>query len=292
MSLWNTSVLEQIAITGTLLDPTGLRPKLLDTPLLAAMVPGLEHVHAQVLPLAPVRDDDAVLRELTTLGEEGNALDDEHDRLVRGIVNVLHGLAELAATSEEAEHHRDLLQRVLPTGLSMVRQSWVAEAGHALRLREALDTEPELVAALDRIPLPNGQTLLTVLRALVATGARLGAIEARRAELRQCLADATDGKSPTKNAVSSMSARKEWVDTVEAFRSVVRLPQNAVPGELRNAILSLIDEVERKADARVRSRTAARRANPATDPKSAVLGNVSEPREGASPSVPASSVPA
>lgn len=284
MSLWNATLAEQTGITTTLLDPDGLRPKLLCTPLLAAMVPGLDHVHAQLVVATPARTADVVEREVVALTEEGNALDAEHDRCVRGIFRLFEGFAEVAPSAEAADGYRALSKRVLPEGLATLKLSWMGEAGNAGRLRTELDGDADLRDALDAIALPGKQTMLTLVRSFVAMGVRLGAVEARRASLRQSLAAAAAADA-AKEPTSVGAARKEWVDTVEALRSVLRMPQSPVAPDVRDTILSLIDEVERKADARSRARAAARKPEAPADP---VVARPSKPppANGAAKSVP------
>jgi len=289
MSLWNATLAEQTGITTTLLDPGGMRPRLLGAPLLAAMVPGLDHVHAQLAAVTPARTSDATEREVAAVTEEGNALDAEHDRSVRGIFRIFEGLAEVAPTPEAAEEYLALSKRVLPSGLATLLQSWMGEAGNAGRLQRELDGDPELCDALDAIALPNKRTMLSLVRSFVAMGVRLGGLDARRAALRQSIAAEAVGER-AKEPASIGVARKEWVDMVEAVRGVLRMPHCPVAADVKDAVLSLVDDVERKADARARSRAAARKPDAPADP---VVARPSKPppANGASKSVPPAPLP-
>lgn len=292
MSLWNNNPMEQAGLTATLLNPDGLRPRILAVPMLAAMVPTLDHVHAQLASVAPARTTDAAERELAALTEEGNALDiDGHDRPARAMHRVLDGLAEMAATPEEADGYRTLSLRILPLGLATTQLTWMAEAGNVSRLQQELDSDADFCDALDAVVLPGKRTMLTLTRSFVAAGLRLGAIEQRRAELRQDIAaGVTAGAAePEKEPVGIGVARKEWVDSVEVLRGIVSMPQSPVPADVRKAILALFDEAEKKGDARARARAAARK------PEDPVVAKPSKappaPANGASKSVPPAARP-
>lgn len=294
MSLWNLTLSEQTGVTATMLSAKGLRPRFLSAPLLAAMLPSLDHVHAQVATFAPANHTEGAERELAALTEEGNALDtDRHDRLVRGMFRTLEGFAELADSAEEAERFRATSARLLPQGLATGQQSWMGEAGNASRIDADLASDGSFRAALEAMVLPGGRTMLTLVESFVAAGLRLGAIELRRAELRRIIAAnvpaASTDAPPAKEATNLSTARKAWVDAVEALRGILRMAQSPVEGELRDAVLSLLDDAEKRADARARTRVAARKAE---DP---VVAKPSKPppapANGASKSVPPAARP-
>jgi len=265
MSLWNLTVSEQTGVTGALLNPKVLRPRFESSPLLAAMLPGLDHVHAQVATFTPARNAEAAERELGALTEEGSALDvGTHDRLVRAIFRLCEGHAEAADSAEEAERFLAASKRVLPQGLTTGQQSWLGEAGNAARLEAELDGDPAFRASLAAVPLPGGRTLLTLVEGFIAAGLRLGAIEARRAELRRIIAanaPAEGDPGSTRENVTLSAARKAWVDTVEALRGVFRMAHSPVDADVRDAVLSLLDDAEKRADARARTRVAARKGD-------------------------------
>ncbi|MFO0602707.1 MAG: hypothetical protein U0324_06005 [Polyangiales bacterium] len=288
MSLWNLTVSEQTGVTGALLNPKVLRPRFQATPLLAAMLPGLDQVHAQVATFAPARNAEAAERELGALSEEGNALDvGTHDRLVRALFRLCDGLAEAAEGPDEAERLRAMSARVLPQGLATGQQSWIGEAGNAARLEAELDGDPAFRASLAAIPLPGGRTLLTLVEELVAAGQRLGAIELRRAELRRAIAanaPAEGDDASAKEGVTLSAARKAWVDTVETLRGVLRMAQSPVDADVRDAVLSLLDDAEKRADARARTRVAARKGDDPVVTKASKAAPA--PGNGAAKSVP------
>lgn len=295
MSLWNLTLSEQTGVTATLLSAKGLRPRFLSAPLLAAMLPSLDHVHAQVATFAPANHTEGAERELAALTEEGNALDsDSHDRLVRGMFRTMDGFAELAGSAEEAERFRAISVRLLPQGLATGQQSWMGEAGNASRIDADLASDGAFRAELEALVLPGGRTMLSLVESFVATGLRLGAIELRRAELRRIIAANAPAATPTdappaKEATNLSAARKAWVDTVETLRGILRMAQSPVEGELRDAVLSLLDDAEKRADARARTRVAARKVE---DP---VVAKPSKPPpapgNGASKSVPPAARP-
>lgn len=252
MSLWNLTLAEMLGITSSLLAKDGLRARFEEHPLLAEMLPSLEHVHAQAARVAPAPEDDAA-KEYSALSQEGAVLDaEQHDRRVRGIYHLFESLAELATTPDAAARFRTLSSRLLPQGLATMQQSWQGEAGNAARVAQMLQDDPSLRSELTCIKLPGNHTLCTEVDALVRVGLRLGAIEARRAELKAASnVAAPDDGIP---AVSFGVARRDWFEVVDALCKALRMPRSSVPTDLRNAALGLVDEAERKADLRARQR--------------------------------------
>lgn len=279
MSLWNLTLTEMLGITSTFLEKGGLRARLDAHPLLAALLPSLDHVHAQAASISAVSPASEVEKELAALSQEGQALDSEqHDRIVRGVYNLCEGLAELAGAGDDANDYRALGARILPQGLATGQQSWSGEAGNASRLSRALSEDKEFRNALSAIKLPRNRSLLTEVEALIRVGHRLGAIELRRAELRSSTSKSTEESVAV---VSVGAARKAWVDAVETFRGLLKMPRSNVPSELRDAVLALLDDAERKGDARARQRVAAR--SEGADAPEADKGT---PTNGASPASP------
>jgi hypothetical protein len=59
------------------------------------------------------------------------ALDDLHDRKVRGIFGVLTALAELADDAEKAAGYLDLRGQLFPSDLKAIQRSYLDESGEA-----------------------------------------------------------------------------------------------------------------------------------------------------------------
>jgi len=267
MSFWNNTLSEKAGLTGVLLSPTGLRVRLMAVPILASMVPTLDHVHAGVAAVTATRTTDDAERELAALSEEGAALDaDGHDRPARGLHACLTGLADLAS-ADEADGYRALAARILPQGLATTQQTWMGQAGNASRLQRELAEDVAFRSALEAIPLPGKRTMLDAVQGFVSAGLRLGEIELRRAALRRTIASAAtadaEARESGKEAPQIGVARKQWVDAVELLRGIVSMPQSPVPADVREDVLALFDEAEKKGDARARARAAARKESAA-----------------------------
>lgn len=269
MNMRNMTNAEMLWLTGQIIDADKLRPRFLSAPLLAALLPAIEHVHGQLMGEGDAPAG-AAQAELDALSKEGAELDvQQHDRLVRGIYRVTEGNAELAETPEEAEQLRALAARVLPLGLATSQQSWIGEAGSVVRLEAELAKDPALPAALKKVPLAGKRTLLDAVNQLVRAGKRLGEIEGRRVALRGQLAADAEAAAETSPAVSAQAARGEWIATLTTLRSNLNAPKVAVPAALRKEILELVQDAERKADLRERrssAREAEEKAPPAPTP--------------------------
>lgn len=258
MALKNLTTTEMIWLTGSIVSAEGLRPRFEEVPLLAAQLPGIEHVHRQVSAVSTQAGESAVEKELAALSAEGNDLDvNHHDRLVRAIFYALLSAAEV--TPSKSAVYDALSKRLLPQGLGTSQQTWMGEGGNATRIEAELAADKDLRAELKSVTLPDKHTLLDVTQEFVRAGARLGAIEHRRNELRgdtSAASAADDRAAVTSEVLTVASARNDWIATINALSTTLRLPKSGVDPATRDKVFTLIGEAEKRADLRSRRATA------------------------------------
>lgn len=257
MALKNLTTAEMIWLTGSIVSTEGLRPRFEEAPLLAALLPGIEHVHGQVSAVSTQPGESAVERELAALSAEGNDIDvNHHDRLVRGIYYALLSAAEVTPSKSAA--YDALSKRLLPQGLGTGQQTWMGEGGNATRIEAELAADKDLRAELKSVTLPDKHTLLDVTQEFVRAGSRLGAIEHRRNELRGeggAVSATDDPSAEPKEPRTVASARNEWIATINALSTTLRIPKSGVDPATRDKVFALLSEAEKRADLRTRRAT-------------------------------------
>ena len=247
---------EMTEATGAFLAKDRKRPLLERYPLLAAMIPALTEAHEGVLAGDPPRGDEVREAERARLYKKGVDTDARHDRKGAGVFHLLGALAMLTDDEGRRVELLALRKRIFPEdNLTVLKASWRGEAGNALRLRDKVLSDAEVVASLKDIPIGEKRTLHHAVREFVAAGAQLGALE----DQRLALAQAEDGPAVTAPSTRT-AARNRWVSVVGTMVSLVddvlRLDAAA-----RRELLGALEEAERKADVRA----ATRRANEAKD---------------------------
>ncbi len=244
MTLKNLTDGEMIDVTGAWVDARRGRPAFEAIPLLAALLPSVLEVHTGMLGSRAPKTDDGREAERAKLYTDGVAMDQRHDRKGRGSFNLIGALIDLTDDPAEAEQLAALRTAIFPDGtLNVLKASWRGEAGNALSVKERVLDDRDKAAGLKAIPLPGKGTLLDRVREFVEAGRKLGAIEDRRAELN---APPTE-PAPVKG--STIAARNRWCSVVG---TAVHLADNVLglDEKTRYSLFGVLDEVERKADAR------------------------------------------
>jgi hypothetical protein len=142
-------------------------------PLLAALLPQLQAVHAGIVAVRPPQDDPRA-REIS--GRLA-ALDLEHDTRVRGIHGALTGLAQVSTAGSELLALRDELY---PQGLGHTQMTFRGEAGHAAAIATRMDTALE--ARLKAVNL-HDRNLLDLVHEWQSVAKQMGQLEEERARL-------------------------------------------------------------------------------------------------------------
>lgn len=151
--------------------------------------------------------------EVRSLITQTTALDAEHDRLARGMHAIVSGITEISSP-QSAEAYRALLKQLFPTGLGIVQQSYLVEAGDADLRDGRLSAESRRLLEGTVINTPDGaRALTTLLEEWNRSSRDLGEAESKKAQL----------KRESVNESSRGPARKEWAKIVSHFIATLAL---------------------------------------------------------------------
>ena len=211
MALKKLSVREMVKFSGDLLSETSPQRAALEThPEAAILVARLQAAHEGLVAAQPPNDS-----EIAELTEEITQLDLRHDALVRAIEGRLTSEIALAEIQSDGGDTHDALRRargvLFPDGLSVVRRSYIEQAGEA-ELREARMDEP-VESLLRGMQSHDGRELRDVYGQLQEVATQIGALVKRRAEL---------GEQGEKVA-RTHQARLEWIRVVNALSHVLEM---------------------------------------------------------------------
>lgn len=238
MALRNLTTQSMVAIGTRWLDPNHERPIIERYPLGRAV---LEHIaRAQTRLIDFQRKSTTTEEVLRTMSERLAALDNRHDRLVRGIYGLLTSLAELEDDEKEATRLLDLRDELFPEGLRAVTRSYLDQAGETAILQRRLDDRTK--SALLSISTPKA-SLYRYVENLIHVGRRIGDLETERVTLAKTSNDTT--------RADVVRARHEWIRTVNALRASLEL--DGVTPEDYKRIFGPLEEAEAKADRRAQS---------------------------------------
>ncbi len=249
-------------ISGQWLHDKATLATLLKHPKTAALMPDVTESHQAICDALGGEDDTPLEAQLQRLREQGNALDERHDRKYRGAWMLCEAFIELADKPETAERLLALRDRLHGNGLTQVNAPWAAEAGNAESVRALLDKKTR--AELAKIPSIEGRTLDDEVTAWVKAGEALGPVAAQKAAVEHQLENAADVSSGS----ALRTARLDWIKIARALETNLDLIKNLAPEE-RSAVLGLLHRsaasAERQSAARRRSADAP--AQPTTPAK-------------------------
>ncbi|MBS2033081.1 MAG: hypothetical protein JST54_34735 [Deltaproteobacteria bacterium] len=192
-----------VSITSAWVDPKQDRPLLEKFPKLAALIPDVEEAHQNLLKMQVASGGaPSGLAEIQAQEAEADAV---HDRKLRGVYNVLTGLADLAEPPTDGPMYLALRDRLFPNGLQMTRVTYAAEAGAVEMVKDRLTPADRKLAKA--IPLPSGK-LQDQIDAWIEAGKRLGALEQKKSRLI-----APTGPS----RADVLAARNHWITVVSAL---------------------------------------------------------------------------
>lgn len=227
MSLKQLSTAEMVSVSGGWVEPGPVAKALAARPETAGLMERVGAAHRALVAAQPREADP----RLGAIVAEAMEVDRRHDALARGIDALLMGLGLLATSASEAESLGRLRLLLFPDGLSLVQQSYRAEAGAATLLAERLEQNPEAQALLASTQV-GPTSLRTHVNALIDAARHLGTLEDKRATLRAL--------APS-DAKVHLDARNGWIRVVNALLANARLAdfdeatELAIFGPLRRA---------------------------------------------------------
>jgi len=226
-------------ISGIWLDPTKVRPILVRLSRVAPLIADLEDAHTNLL--THQQPAPRVSPEMAVLNEKVAALDARHDRLARGLYDLLSGIAALTDDADEADAWRDVQRELFPEGKSITLRSYIDQAGEAARVEQRLSERTRRM--LETFP-PGDHALIHHVRRWLAAGKELGEVETER----RVLAKESPG-TPTLREV-----RNGWINTVKTIVGLLDRETSLSESERRRVLEPLESELA-KAEAKKRSST-------------------------------------
>ena len=221
---------EMIHITQTWVDAKHRHHQLLGAVAeVAVLLSHLEKAHKALLTFQPTVDPSAAARARTI-----EALDAQHDDLVRAIFALFQVQMYLAQQPSERESWQRVRDAVFPDGLVAVTRSYSDEAGQA-------------ALALARLSADDKKQLKA---ATIGKESMLGLIE-RYGQVAQKLGEtATVHYTPTVNPSrpDAAEARNQWIRVVNAVLAAIDMVPHH--GDLLREVVAPLREVERRADRR------------------------------------------
>jgi hypothetical protein len=226
---------EMVAISAAwvMADQAG-RAAIEKIPILSALLPNLENVHAAIVSL---RSKEAP--NLGAISQKEAEVDARHDALVRGMYGTLTMLAPISDDREELLAIRD---RLFPERLGHTQLSYRGEAGHVAVIDAQLDAA--MKARLKAIAV-HKKTMLDLVMAWIETGKQLGRLEAERALLA--------GISPSLGG-EMQSTRSAWLRVTNALMANAKLAE--IDSATDQLLFSALRIAERAAESRAHGKAA------------------------------------
>lgn len=239
MALRDLSTASMVSITQAWVDPERERPVFARYPRLSPWIADIETAHSG---LHEVQETICKTSpELAELNERAAFLDAEHDRKVRGLYDVLTGLASLTDSPGEAERFLTLRSELFPSGRSIVRRSYLDQAGEASLTESRLcDGSRELLRGI----VVNGTPLVKHVEDWLRAARELGEVEAARTQRAQ--------EEKARSMVSLGKARQAWIDAVKSVLYVVER-EPSFTDEDRRRLLGQLEAALAKAEAKKRA---------------------------------------
>lgn len=239
MALKRLTTDEMIQLSGAWVPGGAAHAVIAAQPELSALAARIEAARNELIGLQPLPNDP----RLAALSKEAAEVDLRHDAVVRGIHEILSSLAMLSTDEARTEALLRARDALLPEGIEATQRTYRAQAGAVERLRARLESDASLRAELDRQSV-GGRPLSAYVAEWIATGQRLGEIEAERAAL----------SGPTGPSVGAreVAARNQWIRIVNVLIANAALA--GVEGEADTQLFAALRIAERNADRRGRAR--------------------------------------
>lgn len=215
MALKRLTIAEMATLTKSWVQPGhAVRKALERVPGMLALMPRIDEVQASVL-TAQHTEKLQTSQDISTAAGEADA---RHDNLARAVDKIIEGgIFQAYADNDIARAHalEKLRTFVLPHGMRVVNFGYREEAGQAELLASRMTQDHRTLLA--SIPVYNG-TVLTLVDRWMAAAAELGELEDLRA----------DQDIPGRE-VPHTRVRSEWIDMVQAVRTIIRLSKVVDP---------------------------------------------------------------
>lgn len=234
MNLRDLSAGEMLSVSAVLLDEAGqLAPLMQNHELLQGPFKVIRQSHEKLLRLHhQVGSNEKRVRELTA---QMTGLDNDHDRMARGIYGVLESFESLANDPLEARQLGELRAVLFPQGRSIGQRSYREQAGVAKQVQERLNMQYRLL--LTDIT-AGRRTLLEEVEEWLDKALQISRHEAERAMLNS---DDDDGVS----AGEVRQARLTWIQAVNALLHM--LPFAGLSERDQRLLLANIQDASKKA---------------------------------------------
>jgi hypothetical protein len=235
MSYRDLSTEKMVQLSGPWVDPKRQRKAIESLPLAAALLPAIDEAHHGLLTIQSTQR--APRTSLAALQGEQTTRDKRHDRKMRGTINLLGALADLADDADASEQYLTLRDHLCPDGLKGITKSYDEEAGAAKLLPGRLDDADRKL--LGKIAIPGGK-LADAVDAWTTEAEALGVLEAQKVAL---LRQESEGEGVRKSDVQR--ARNQWIRSVRALEANLLLtPKGA---EVAGDLLESLHEAEAQA---------------------------------------------
>lgn len=212
MALNRLSTPQMIRVSKQLLSKKELRPKLAALKRVAPFLDDLQAAHDNLVISRSAGL--AISPELVVVREKQAAVDDVHDRRLKGLFELLTVLANLASElGLDADAIIGARNLLFPDGPSMTQRKYAEEAAE-VELVEARLT-PEAKALLNDIKV-QGKTLWAIVDRWLDAARELAVLESEREQIEAKLTKERADRPRERDA------RNAWIDTVGLIRRAVQ----------------------------------------------------------------------
>jgi len=211
---------EMLAITSTWSTNPDAKETFLSIVDIAPFHSKVVKVNAELLAIQPASSElSPAMRELTAKAAD---VDEDHDAFTRAVATGIEAdraycFAAKPRQLRRAEELAKAHAKLLPTGLSIINASLLAESGNTTRIAALLETEPAIADLLESIPVRDDRTVLDLTKRWIAAGKKLGKLEHQRSVLT-----AKEVTKPT-NLATISTVRGRWLRLVSQVLSVLEL---------------------------------------------------------------------
>lgn len=214
---------EMVALVSPWTRKTKRQATFLSIPEIAGLLPKVTAAYNAVVAVQPV--DRSTSPEVAKVEAQLVEVDNRHDPLARCALRTLEAERERCYAMETPDAERaarcdEVTAMLFPTGLSILKASFLAESGNTARVAKLLEEKPEVEGFLKGVFTTDKKPLLETVRRWIATGVKLERLEHEREEL---LAK----QSVPVAKVTIQAARSQWLKVISAILSNLELSDAA-----------------------------------------------------------------
>lgn len=271
--LKHLNVDEMVALIAPWVHDRARNAVFVSIPEIAALGPKIGALHGALLSARNAATTRSP--ELQAIVDQGERVDVVHDHLAWSMnlgleAHAEYSLANDPPDADRAAQCKELMGKLFPSGMLVVKASFLAESGNTARVGQLLRDEPAIGAFLATIPVTATTSLLDSMNRWIAAGAELGRLERAR-EAREAKEVTTPAAKPPVTAL-----RAHWLRLVSQVLSNL---------ELSDASAEDIEMIRGPIE-RASSRAAARYAQKGSSDTSDTAEDAAK-TEGAAPAQPA-----